>query len=353
MAPLEERPPSEWGALDLDQIRLGTLESVERFLLSFMNTILAPLAPKNRLAILNYHRVLPNTSTYQRELYNRGCVTFLEEFEWQLRVLKEYFNVLPLREAVEALWKNTLPARAIAITFDDGYQDNFEFAFPALHKKGLSATFFITTGFLRGGAMWNDILSHALTYSRNEFIDLSDFNLGVFFLKNRAMRQRSLDLLLKKVKYLPYSERCEVVDHIQEITDCPDMRRLMMNACEISRLACSGMEVGAHTVHHPILSTLDDRSAKKEIEKSGKYLEDIIGRPVSLFAYPNGRPHFDYQIKHQKMVEKAGYFAAFSTSMGVALPESSRWELPRFMPWASTPERLRMRLLWNYFRKSW
>ena len=77
-------------------------------------------------------------------------------FEAQMRVVAENFVPLPLSEAVDRLMIGELPPRAACVTFDDGYIDNVELALPILQSHGLSATFFVATGYLDGGWMWND-----------------------------------------------------------------------------------------------------------------------------------------------------------------------------------------------------
>lgn len=120
---------------------------------------------------------------------------------------------------------------------------------------------------------------------------------------------------------------------------------LMMSKPQIRELHRLGVEIGAHTITHPILSRTDPQMARREIGASREILQGITGAPVSLFAYPNGRPYDDYDGSHVEMVRACGFAAAVSTSWGAATRRSDRYQLPRLMPWDKTALRFAARLL--------
>ena len=123
-----------------------------------------------------------------------------------------------------------------------------------------------------------------------------------------------------------------------------------MNPAQIKRLHDAGMEIGGHTINHPILASLDEQQAHAESIDGKCQLEDIIAAPVSLFAYPNGKPGVDYGPRDVELVKKAGFAAAVSTIGGVASRSSDLFQLPRFGPWDRNPHRLGVRLLLNCAR---
>lgn len=125
------------------------------------------------------------------------------------------FNVLDLADAVNMLQANQLPSRVLCITFDDGYRDNYENALPILEKHGLTATFFIATGFLNDGIMWNDEVIECLRNTRLNQLDLSDYDLGCF--ETGTNRAELLSTVLDKLKYLPFDEREKVVSNLPAI----------------------------------------------------------------------------------------------------------------------------------------
>jgi peptidoglycan/xylan/chitin deacetylase (PgdA/CDA1 family) len=114
------------------------------------------LAGRPALIVLTYHRVLPAPDPMLTAEPDAGL------FEAQMTFLARYMVVLPLVEALRRLEAGTLPRRAIAITFDDGYANNAQVALPILRRLGLPATFFIATGYLDGGCMWNDAVIETL-----------------------------------------------------------------------------------------------------------------------------------------------------------------------------------------------
>jgi peptidoglycan/xylan/chitin deacetylase (PgdA/CDA1 family) len=111
-----------------------------------------------------------------------------------------------------------------------------------------------------------------------------------------------------------------------------------------------GMEVGAHTVTHPILARLEDDVAYREIADGRDALRQITGEPISLFAYPNGVPRADYDERHVRMVERCGFAAACSTAPGVATRSTDRFQLPRFTPWDRARSRFAVRMARNLGR---
>lgn len=115
----------------------------------------------------------------------------------------------------------------------------------------------------------------------------------------------------------------------------------------------SGMEIGAHTVTHPILTRTSADAARNEIIECGRRLSDILRVPVRLFAYPNGKPGVDYASEHVRMVRDAGYAAAVSTSWGGATARSDIFQLPRFTPWDRAPDRFALRLVRNVLRRAY
>jgi peptidoglycan/xylan/chitin deacetylase (PgdA/CDA1 family) len=124
----------------------------------------------------------------------------------------------------------------------------------------------------------------------------------------------------------------------------------MMTTEQVRHLHASDMEIGAHTVTHPILAQLDPERAGSEIRESKTHLEAITGGRVTLFAYPNGKPGRDYRREHVGMVRELGFEAAVSTARGVAHAASDPFQLPRFTPWDRTPGKFLLRLYHNTFR---
>ena len=290
------------------------------------------------LSILLFHRVLAAADPFRA-----GDMTAVE-FEAVVCNLARNFSVLPLQEGIERLSKNSLPRAALSITFDDGYRDNLEVAMPILTACGLPATFFIATGFLDGSWMWNDRIIEACKRTHHTSTSAPSLGMESIYLGTEGARVTAAHAIIEKVKYLPFDERHVKVAHLESQLEVRLDRGPMLDPDGVRRLRSQGMTIGAHTVTHPILAQIDDARARAEVHDCRNHLVEVLREPISLFAYPNGRPGQDYQSKHVDLVAKAGFAAAVSTSPLTARPGMSHYELPRFTPWDRTEWRFAARL---------
>lgn len=301
----------------------------------------SPAGPRQRLSILIFHRVLPRPDTLHDDLPDA------QRFDQLVGWLCRWFQVLPLDQAIRRLEDGSLPARAAAITFDDGYADNLTVAVPVLQRHGVTATFFIAASFLDGGRMWNDTVAEALRICRADHLDLRDLGLADYALTDPPARRSALSSLLGHAKYLPQPERQRLVDEIaQRVGErLPD--DLMMTTKQLLALRDAGMQVGGHTLTHPILARIDDRQAREEIAGGKARLESILGQHIELFAYPNGVPGRDYGRQHVEIIRQAGFRAAFTTAAGAAGRGSHLYQMPRFTPWDRSRLRFGARMVRN------
>lgn len=302
-------------------------------------------AGNQKLSILIFHRVLDkfdHLTPY--EIYR-------EEFEWQLHILKRNFNVLPLSKAIKLLNENNLPANSVCITFDDGYKDNFTNALPILQKYDFNATFFIASGFLNGGMMWNDKVRELVRSMQSSELDLKEYDLGEYQWEDENQRREVIEAVIGKLKYCHFQERLEKIDNIVSQFGNGELAEMMMTDAEVIGLRDAGMEIGGHTVSHPILAKLNQQEAMTEIVENKDYLESLLSEKISIFAYPNGKPVQDYTSESIDAVKKAGYQCAMTTSWGVSRQSTDLFQLPRFTPWDKTPLKFSARLFLNIFNK--
>jgi peptidoglycan/xylan/chitin deacetylase (PgdA/CDA1 family) len=308
-----------------------------------IRTIGDRIAPRGkgdgRLCIVNYHRVLEYADPLLESEPN------IQTFRWQMELLAECFNVLPLYDAALALTTERMPPRAIAITFDDGYRSILDFAVPILHELGLPATVFVASGYLDENNMWNDRIIKAVQLMTTADLDLREAGLGVHPLKSPRDRKAAVEKLTEIAKYFEPKVRLALAQRLENLAGVDTAPGLMVTRKMLERLANSGVDIGAHTISHPILTKLNDQDAWEEIASGKQQLEAIIGKPVKLFAYPNGKAGHDFNERHVRMAQEAGFSAAFTTSMGAATSKHDRFQLPRSRPWDSTPTRFGFRLL--------
>lgn len=310
----------------------------------FAGNLLSPGGDRGKLTVLMYHRALPAPDAMLGDEIDAVI------FEQHMTLLADEFNVLSLGEACERLKHGKLPARAACVTFDDGYADNEQVALPILKRLGLSATFFVSTGYSDGGIMFNDGVIEAVRRAPAGEYDLSSLGMGRHSLGDDATRRAAINVMIGQRMLRPVGELGPLVDKLAAAMGSTLPRNLMMNSVQIKHLHDEGMEIGGHTVSHAILALLDDQQARAEIVDGKRRLEEITGAPVRVFAYPNGKPGRDYGPRDVGLVKEAGFAAAVSTAVGVGHRGSDLFQLPRFAPWDKSPRRLGVRLLLNCAR---
>ena len=293
--------------------------------------------------VLKYHRVLPAVDPLQPgEIDEDG-------FRAHLTVLARLFNVLTIGEAVERIRDGKLPSRAVCLTFDDGYADNHDIALPLLEEYGLKATFFVATGYLDGGMMWNDRVIEAIRQCQDETLEADEF--GRLSLSSNSERLNAIKTVLGAFKYLEATHResavqefCELAGFYPEAKDSP-----MMKSEQVKAMADAGMEIGGHTVNHPILSRIDDQLAEQEIVNGKQELEALLGAQLVSFAYPNGAPGHDYHDAHIDMVKRAGFHGAVSVDWAVAQTNCDLFQIPRIWSWDRSSLKFGLRMLKTFY----
>lgn len=283
---------------------------------------------KTNLTIIMYHSVV-NSSL---PLWNW---TFISEksFYSQMRYLKKHFEIIRLTEAVERL--NSTKKPAVVITFDDGYQNNYDIAFPILQQEKIPATIFLTTGLINTDDTTPLCrLHHAFQESNKEtlFWKGSIYKLSIY--KDRS---KTMGIIKKKLKQMVYSQMTEeirkiisklgvVLDHSIE-RDSPFR---MLDHKSIKKMLASGLiDFGAHTVSHPILSRISDEEQKNEIGRSIDAVSQLTNKPCNLFGYPNGI-RGDYTDGTIKILQSFGIDVAVTANEGVNRTTTSPLELCRY-----------------------
>ncbi|MEQ1656005.1 MAG: polysaccharide deacetylase family protein [Nitrospira sp.] len=298
-------------------------------------------SPVNRkYHILAYHRV----NDQQDPFFG---ATPVKVFQRQMALLADHFHVYPLQELVSRAAMGDVPPRAVAITFDDGYKDNYEVAFPILQEFNLPATIFLTTGVIGSGVtLWHDKVFEAFRRT----IASSFESAGVSgSLKTIKDKQQCLDRFLVGLRALPPNERDRQVQGLLQAlnVDLSDgVGALMLTWDEVILMSQAGITFGAHTVTHPILSRMDPDEARREICQSRWTIEEKIQKPVDLFAYPNGSRR-DYNGSTKDILRQENFLCAVTTIVGLNRADADQFELRRSQPWGEDPELTILRLAWD------
>jgi surfactin family lipopeptide synthetase A len=278
--------------------------------------------------IFLFHRILPEgTPCYDPEM-----VTSTEMFDRFLMWAKSRFEIL----SVEELLKKRRQTRrsktpACAITFDDGWRDNFIHALPLLQRHGAAATVFLPVGFIgTNRKFWQERLWHSLDRSAKQGIRPHEvesicrsFSWG-HQLSSRSMHVGKLGALLMS---RPSGEAEEFVDRLERLcgNEQGTADRAFLNWEEVRVMQESQMEFGSHTVNHVLLPHASSRESLKEITQSRTELEKRLSRRIVGFSYPWGKTA-DRVIRQ---VEEAGYSYAITTRTRCVRPEDNRFLLPR------------------------
>ena len=313
-------------------------EAIARLAASIANA-----AARGRIAILTFHRVL---AAHDPLLPEEPEATM---FDWQMGVLSRHFRPMTISQAMDRLVAGSLPSRAVCVTFDDGYADNALVALPILRRWKIPATFFVATGFLDGGRMFNDTIIETFRRLPGEVLETPWLGLPALPITSSAERMRAFATVIEALKYRSPSERVELAERLALGLPSPLPTDLMMTRDQVRSLAAAGMAVGGHTRRHPILATLAPDAARAEIESGREDLESILGERVEVFAYPNGRPIRDYRPEHVDMVKAAGFRYAVSTTWGSVNAKADPLQLPRLAPLGRGPREFALRVARAYF----
>lgn len=262
----------------------------------------------------------------------------LSAFETLLDFIAEHFKVVPLEETAANTSSKRWTDPLASLTFDDGYPDWLSGVAPALLKRQLPATFFITTGQFSGEPLWHERIIHAITHCAEPSIRLNclagkteEYPLG-----NLADKQNAILRIETLAKYLPLAHRQEALAELEKASNSPIDSLPIFKADDVRQLHNLGFGIGAHTVNHPILTRCDIDVAKHEIGAARETLNQLTAGPIHGFAYPNGIAGKDFSAEHVELVKQAGYRFAVTTDPGVASQRVSPYLLPRFTPWGKS-----------------
>ncbi len=274
---------------------------------------------RHSLTIVLYHGVAPEV---ENGIYNyRGKFIRPDVFERQVAYMKKHYTILPVDEALRRLDDGTLPDYALAITFDDGYRNFYEHAYPVLKASHTPATMYLATDFVcRNVPLWVDRLEFVMGTGAGSFTE-------------RTARDARTRDHLKSVS--PDVREAALValekDAGTSLSSFDGERAVYapLTRAEIIELAENGITFGAHTKSHPILARQSSTQQRDEILGSKSDIESI-GVPVSLvFAYPNGQSD-DWNSDTERILETSGFTHALTTHEGANTHHSHPYRIRRF-----------------------
>lgn len=278
--------------------------------------------------LLMYHRVIDDPFA-EHEYAQTGTAVSKRAFEAQIRYISLKFKILTAGDYIESLREGRpLPKQCAVVTFDDGWLDNYENAYPILKSYRVPATIFVCTGFLNTtkklwfheilhSIKWQGLSSEQLARALMRFLPDKSIESDVrSLLADAQPRDVVIDNFFHLVKSLGANQLEELSSELMKLSGKSDtaweQRRFMMTWDEIRSLDMQIVEIGSHGQSHRLLTSIPQVDAKREIHESKAEIESNLGTNVRTFAYPNGT--YDENIK--RMVLEAGYLGAFAVGGG-------------------------------------
>jgi peptidoglycan/xylan/chitin deacetylase (PgdA/CDA1 family) len=296
--------------------------------------------------VLLYHRVNPDNDPFFPALS-------VKSFDAQMSYLAANFQVLSLTEIINRIKQGLgIPPGTVAVTFDDGYRDNYVYAHPILNKYNCPATLFTATSYIgTEKLMWNDRLALAIKFSTQKSITIPGSRRSIS-LVTVPEKIAAIEQILETLKMLPEADNLRLLDEIfrRLHNKEPKSEPLMLSWNELKQMADEGWEVGSHTANHVILTRVPFSQAKEEIRSSKSILERELDRPIRLFAYPNGKPG-DYDLSIKAFLRDAGYICALTTIDRLNAQDVDLFEIGRKSPWEESVPGFALRLARNWWRQ--
>jgi peptidoglycan/xylan/chitin deacetylase (PgdA/CDA1 family) len=263
--------------------------------------------------IVMYHRIIDHPSA---DPFDLGMCVEQTHFDEQLRYFKNNFNIIGLAQAASLIAQGqSLPARSLSVTFDDGYLDNQTLALPLLLKHQVPMTLFVPTGGLQEGApLWWDRVIHALDATDQYELNPADLGLPLsptLLPLKGTQRRQTVQLVLNSLWTLPQARIFDCVALLER--SLTSVRRVAavaarMAPSQLLQMHQAGIELAAHSVNHPNLTLEEPQCVLQEMLQSKHTLEQLCGAPIQGFAYPAGWKN--------PQVTAAAFEAGFSYAAG-------------------------------------
>ena len=287
---------------------------------------------RDKVVIVMYHGVVSGKRDYRH--WSQLPVT---RFEQQLKHLKRHYTLLHLSEILNAIRDgDPLPPHAAAVTFDDGFLNNYTTAYPVLKRYQIPATIFLTTSFVDSNdLLWCDLLFVSLRETRRKLLDLSDFGLHKFRLRSIPEKEDAFWEIVAYMKTLPVRRKDILFDAIHRRLQtnrngCPYLPDFVgMSWQQAHAMQRSGLiEFGAHTVTHEILSRLSPDAMRFELEESCRIVREKLQLDRISFAYPNGG-RADFTFEATRILREIGCTGGLATIEGLNDRDTNLYALKR------------------------
>jgi peptidoglycan/xylan/chitin deacetylase (PgdA/CDA1 family) len=285
-----------------------------------------------------YHRVDYNAFPFFETVIKPSI------FERQIRYFRKHFQIIDLNELKRFTTKGMCKKDLVVLTFDDGYRDNFLYAYPILKKYKIPATIFLATDYINTNKLlWYDKLAW-IFYKAASFLENNSMiqygisetifqKLKLFLSSNLFEKERILKSVASILKNYSDQDQKETINGLIEICNIgkwPDeKKRPMLSWKEVISMSKQNISFGSHTKSHPVLSRLSSDEARQEIIESKNTIEEKIQKPVTLFSYPYGKSN-DYSENVVNILREEGFeFACTAERGSEKIPINNEFQLKR------------------------
>lgn len=299
-------------------------------------------AGERSLIVLLYHRIHQRNGSLP-EMNVSPCM-----FNLHMQHLSQYYRPISLREYMKPERESFTSGKLkVMVTFDDGWRDNYDHAYPILKNHNIPALIFLTSGYIGTRRLfWQErllkVLATCQTFKASSplyqevrsvldsLLHSQSFNPNEAMSLNGCNQQTKVKALIETLKSLPIEEVERAVKQIEDSLGIPadgskTCERALLNWMEIEQMCDGLIEFGSHTCRHALLNMIDPTSMVEEIVGSKEVIEQRLNRRITAFAYPNG----NYDDRVIEEVRKAGYEIAFTTELGVNLKKTKLFQLKR------------------------
>ena len=276
---------------------------------------------RDRVCVLCLHRVLPRGQAQDTNSLP-GMILHEQTFARMLEYLQRHFEIISLEHFLEDGNTGSAKPRCL-ITFDDGWKDNYQIAFPTLHRAGIPAVIFLATGLIDStDTFWVERLRSGL---RDEAVrQLAKERLAAVLPGSTAVLD--VEDIIERLKRKPSTERDKLLRGLLP-EQAPYGSDQMLSWEEIREMAAGGVAFGGHTDTHPLLPYEDDATVERELALCRSKIEAETGKPARAFAYPNG----DWDPRVRALVQRSGFACAFGTRAGWHGENEDRFTINRIM----------------------
>jgi peptidoglycan/xylan/chitin deacetylase (PgdA/CDA1 family) len=284
------------------------------------------------LRILAYHRVLDdntNTFPFDGDVISANS----EDFYQQMKFVSSHFDVISFADLYQCEIENRdWPERALIVTFDDGYRDNYTNAYPILKAFNIPATIFLVTGHIgQAKLFWWDAVAYCVKHTRLATKDFPEISAQPLQLQNR--KEDAIQQILNWIKLVPDEVSRAFVAQLPEELEVEMPQKVSagmhLSWDEVKEMAANKIEFGSHTVTHPVLANVCEEQLERELSESKKTIEQKLNKEVLSLAYPVGRKT-KFNKLAQTIAANQGFRYAVSYEEGIVFQEAcDRYAMPR------------------------